>query len=163
MAKITVDTNYLTTPVEYINKVYQVASEAYRLLNSVPGRPFEGMVEIIKATTGVEKGLGEDLHFATFQIVCKLPTGLSPSAERELRITAKWDNGCNEMWVSTDGPHEISAMSIPNTETETMARALIWAIQVGFRHHRSRLGDLTDWLAGKETTLEPLTKVPAKA
>ncbi len=167
MAKITVDTDFLAMPAKYVDMVYQVAARTYSLLNGVARRPFEGMVEIIKVTTGVERR-GEDvIHFATFQIVCELPTGLSPSTERELRITAKWDNNSNEMWVYTDGPHgherTISAMSLPDAETETMARALIWVIQIGFRHYRSRLSDLTDWLVGKETALEPLTKVPAKA
>lgn len=160
MAKITIDTKGLITSEEDIQRAHQVGTKTYLLLRDA-GHSCEEMVEIIKVTTWTEK---EEVHLATFQLVCNLPPSFFSSKGEKLRVVVDWDSRKpEEMWLRRpSGEGHTAQICLESTSPEALAKGLIKAIQLRFLHHLSRLEELKKWLAGRVAILagssQPVTE-----
>ena len=178
MAKITIDTKGLIASAEDAQRAFQVATRAYALLNDkgkAIGHPFPTfleMVEIIKVTTWTEEMVISHkplkmgpVSCAEFQIVYTLPFSPSPSKDEKLKVIAEWNSRDQQVEVREDEPRTgkyIGSITLVDTEIETLAKALIRAIQMGFQNYRSRAEKLIDRLTRAEETMESLIKTPVK-
>ncbi len=182
MAKITVETK--EGPVRLVNqepfwpteaetqKVCEVASKTFALLRKIHQ---SSTVEIIKATAWQDYCSSNDhksrarVLVVDFQLVfCPdLAPTLKPEEEK-LRVVAKWNSGDNKILVCSDVRHE-GALDSPRTinlrdgEVETLARALIKAMQVVVCDRQAYLKKLINWLEGADKKLGSLDQTKASA
>lgn len=155
-------------------KVFQIAAKTLALLEEIG---WEDRVEIIKATAwkdeyGPERILGLKTDF---QVVFS-PSIVSTSdreeekfkKEQRLKVTARWNDRKNSISVYKDeigptGDKYLCYLSPEDREIDTLARALIEAMEAGICKRLKELQNTTHWLEEADRELTSLCQVPAKA